>query len=184
MKLRTLCLAAAALCAPPAAAFAATAAMHPELGAKLTGRHEVPQGSPVGHGIVNLNLKAASGKVCWTFQIVGLGKPSAAHIHRAPTSKAGPVVVPLGGAYKAKGCHRLEKDDRSDRVPPQRLLRQRPHRQIPERRHPRPTRRGHGAHVAGRGSPCHRGLPSFTSSGHPRANRPGHLVPEQWPLES
>ncbi len=35
---------------------------------------------------------------------MGLGKPSAAHIHRAPASKAGPVVVPLGAAYKAKGC--------------------------------------------------------------------------------
>jgi CHRD domain-containing protein len=104
MKLRTLCLAAATVCALPVTAFAGAAAMHPELGAKLTGKHEVPKGSPVGHGIVNLNLKAASGKVCWTFTIVGLGKANAAHIHRAPASKAGPVVVPLGGAYKAKGC--------------------------------------------------------------------------------
>ncbi len=109
MKLRTLCLAAAALCALPVTAFAGAAAMHPELGAKLTGAHEVPKGSPVGHGIVNLNLKAASGKVCWTFTIVGLAKPSAAHIHRAPASKAGPVIVPLGGAYKAKGCTNAPK---------------------------------------------------------------------------
>ncbi len=64
----------------------------------------MPKGSPVGHGIVNLNLKAGSGKVCWTFKIVGLPKPSAAHIHRARPGKAGPVVVPLGGSYKAKGC--------------------------------------------------------------------------------
>jgi len=104
MKLRTFCLAAAAACALPAAAFAATTAMHPELGAKLNGRHEVPTGSPIGHGIVNLNLKAAGGKVCWTFKIVGLPKPRAAHIHRAPAGKAGPIVVALGGAYKAKGC--------------------------------------------------------------------------------
>jgi len=104
MKLRTLCLAAAAACALPAAAFAATAAMHPELGAKLAGTHEVPKGSPVGHGIVNLNLKATSGKVCWTFQIVGLRGAMSAHIHRAPTGKAGPIVVPLGGTYEAKGC--------------------------------------------------------------------------------
>jgi len=104
MKLRTLCLAAAAACALPAAAFAATAAMHPELGAKLAGKHEVPKGSPVGHGIVNLNLKAASAKVCWTFEIVGLRGAMSAHIHRAPAGKAGPIVVALGGHYKAKGC--------------------------------------------------------------------------------
>jgi len=104
MKLRTLCLAAAAACALPAAAFAATAAMHPELGAKLAGKHEVPKGSPVGHGIVNLNLKAASGKVCWTFEIVGLRGAMSAHIHRAPAGTAGPIVVALGGHYKAKGC--------------------------------------------------------------------------------
>ena len=104
MKLRTLCLAAAAVCALPAAAFAAAAAMHPELGAKLTGKHEVPKGLPVGHGIVNLNLKASSGKVCWTFQIVGLPGAASAHIHRAPAGKSGPIVVPLGGRYKAKGC--------------------------------------------------------------------------------
>lgn len=104
MKFRTICLAAAGACLVPAAAFAAAAAMHPELGAKLTGKREVPKGSPVGHGIVNVNLKAATGKVCWTFQIVGLRGMMSAHIHRAPAGKAGPVVVPLGGNYKAKGC--------------------------------------------------------------------------------
>jgi hypothetical protein len=104
MKLRTLCLAAAAACTLPAAAFASTGAMHPELGAKLSGKHEVPSGSPVGHGIVNLNLKAASGQVCWKFEIVGLPRPASAHIHRAPAGKAGPIVIALGGTYKAKGC--------------------------------------------------------------------------------
>ncbi len=104
MKLRTLCLAAAAACALPVAAFGAATAMHPELGAKLTGKQEVPKGSPVGHGIVNVNLKAASGKVCWTFELVGLRGAMSAHIHRAPLRKAGPIVVALGGRYKAKGC--------------------------------------------------------------------------------
>ena len=56
-----------------------------------------------GHGIVNLDLKSA-GKVCWTFDIVGVGKPTAAHIHRGAAGVAGPIVVPLGGAFKTKGC--------------------------------------------------------------------------------
>jgi CHRD domain len=104
MKLPTLCVAAAVTCAIPATALAGAAAMHPELGAKLSGKHEVPSGSPVGHGIVNLNLKAAAGKVCWKFEIVGLPKPLFAHIHRAPVGRSGPIVVALGGRYKAKGC--------------------------------------------------------------------------------
>ena len=90
--------------AVPAAALAGGAAMHPELGAKLTGKYEVPKGSPTGHGIVNLDLKAATGKVCWTFQLAGVGSPTAAHIHKGGARVAGPVVVPLGGAYKTKGC--------------------------------------------------------------------------------
>jgi hypothetical protein len=36
--------------------------------------------------------------------VTGIDKPTAAHIHKAPAGKAGPVVVPFGSAYKAKGC--------------------------------------------------------------------------------
>jgi len=87
-----------------ALASSASAAMHPELGAKLLGKNERPKGSPTGHGIVNLTLSARTGKVCWAFEIAGLGKPAVAHIHRAPAGKSGPILVPLGAAYKAKGC--------------------------------------------------------------------------------
>lgn len=82
----------------------ASAAMHPELGAKLLGRNEVPKGSPKGHGIVNLTLDASKGSVCWTFDITGIGKPAVAHIHKGLPGTAGGVVVPLGTSYKVKGC--------------------------------------------------------------------------------
>lgn len=102
MKRLVACLAAAALFAP--AAFALPGAMHPELGAKLLGKNEVPKGSATAHGIVNLNLKSGAGKVCWTFQLVGVPKPQVAHIHKGRAGVSGPVFIPLGGKYTTKGC--------------------------------------------------------------------------------
>jgi hypothetical protein len=97
-----MCLAAAALLAP--AALALPGAMHPELGATLAGKNEVPKGSPTAHGIVNLTLKPGPGQVCWTFQLVGVSKPLTAHIHKGRPGVSGPVFIPLGKTYKAKGC--------------------------------------------------------------------------------
>ena len=105
MRFRMLLFTLAVAAAVPAFAPAAPTSMHPEVAAKLTGGVEVPKGAPNGHGIVNLTLDGAKGRVCWTFEgVTGIGKALAAHIHKAPAGKAGPVVVPLGAAYKAKGC--------------------------------------------------------------------------------
>ena len=102
-------LLAVAAFAVPAAALAMSP-MHPELSAKLVGSAEVPPGAMASaHGIVNLTLTAKTGKVCWTFDITGVSGPTAAHIHKSPAGRAGPVVVPLGGAYKAKGCTTASK---------------------------------------------------------------------------
>jgi hypothetical protein len=110
MRVRILATAMLLAAVVPIAALAASRAMHPELGAKLIGTVEVPKGAPKGHGIVNLTLNANKRTVCWTFQgIVGIGKPTASHIHKAPVGKAGPVVVPFGAAYKAKGCTKAAK---------------------------------------------------------------------------
>ncbi|MEP6978893.1 MAG: CHRD domain-containing protein [Thermoleophilia bacterium] len=102
MRRLVVCLATAALFAP--AALALPSAMHPELGAKLLGKNEVPKGSKTAHGIVNLNLKSGAGKVCWTFTLVGVAKPLAAHIHKGRAGVSGPVFIPLGSKYTAKGC--------------------------------------------------------------------------------
>ena len=110
MRVRTLVVAVLVAAVVPVAALAGSAAMHPELSAKLTGKTEVPKGAPRGHGIVNLTLSSAKGTVCWHFEgIGGTDKPAAAHIHKAPVGKAGPVVVPFGAAYKAKGCAKAAK---------------------------------------------------------------------------
>ena len=103
-----LALAAVAVCVL-ALVPSALAAMHPELGAKLVGKGETPKGSPKGHGIVNLVLDAKKGSICWTFDVAGIGKPAAAHIHKGAPRKAGPIVVPLGKKYSAKGCTKAPK---------------------------------------------------------------------------
>ena len=102
MKRLLVCAAVAAVLAP--AALAVPRAMHPTLGATLLGKNEVPKGSPSAHGIVNLNLKAGAGQVCWTFELAGVSKPLAAHIHTGRAGASGPVFIALGKTYKAKGC--------------------------------------------------------------------------------
>ncbi len=74
-----------------------------ELKATLLGANETPKGSPTGKGTVELYMRGAT-KVCWEFTYSGIGTPAAAHIHKGARGKAGPVVVPLGAAFKKKGC--------------------------------------------------------------------------------
>jgi hypothetical protein len=73
-----------------------------ELKATLTGRAEVPKGDPNGTGSAEVKIEGR--RVCWEIKTRGIARPTAAHIHKAPPGKAGPVVVPFGGAFKAKGC--------------------------------------------------------------------------------
>lgn len=73
------------------AAAAAQAAMHPELGAKLSGMGE--------HGVVNLQSNATKGQLCWTFTV------STMHLTGASIRDSGGMVVAkLGSAFKAKSC--------------------------------------------------------------------------------
>ena len=103
MRKRTFVLAALAVAvAVPTVAFAA---MSPVVSAKLTGKTEIPAGDANGSGIVVLHLDAKKGKACWDFaKVKSIGTPQAAHIHKGKAGKVGPVVVPLGAAYKTKGC--------------------------------------------------------------------------------
>ncbi|MGZ4398340.1 MAG: CHRD domain-containing protein [Gaiellaceae bacterium] len=105
MKLRALLAVLAAGLAVSGTALASAVAMHPELSAKLVPAAEaMTKGPAKAHGIVNLTLTAAKGKVCWSFDIGGVQSPTAAHIHKGVVGKEGPVVVPLGARYSAKGC--------------------------------------------------------------------------------
>jgi hypothetical protein len=61
------------------------------------GVNEVPNGDHDGRGSATVIIPNAgdSGKLCFAILVLGIGKPTAAHIHKAPVGKAGPVVVPL-----------------------------------------------------------------------------------------
>jgi CHRD domain len=87
------------------------AAMSPVVSAKLSGKNEAPaKGDPDGAGLVILHLNAKKGTACWEFKAVRrIGTPQAAHIHKGRKGKAGPVYVPLGGAYRAKGCQKASR---------------------------------------------------------------------------
>ena len=94
-----------AVLATALAASARVAGMSPVVSAKLTGMSEVPKGSPGGSGLAVVHLDGTKCTVCWSFaKVAGIGTPTAAHIHKGARGKAGPVVVPFGGTYKAKGC--------------------------------------------------------------------------------
>ena len=70
---------------------------------KMTGGVEVPKGAPAGGGTAAISVSVTS--VCWTFiGLTGIDKPTAAHIHKAPAGKSGPVVVPFGAAFTPSGC--------------------------------------------------------------------------------
>jgi len=83
-------------------ALALGAAEKSSLRASMNGKVEVPKGDPDGTGTAE--IKVTGRKVCWELKTAKIAKPNAAHIHKGKPGKAGPVVVPLGAAYKAKGC--------------------------------------------------------------------------------
>jgi uncharacterized protein (DUF2147 family) len=101
MRLRVI-LFALALAVAVIPALALGAAEKDSLHATMSGKVEVPKGDPDGTGTAE--IKITGKKVCWELRTAKIGKPNAAHIHKGKAGVAGPVVVPLGATYKAKGC--------------------------------------------------------------------------------
>src|SRR5712691_3390769 len=70
---------------------------------KLTGSAEVPKGPAKGSALGE--IKITGGVLCWKYtSITGIDKPTASHVHKGASGKAGPVVLPLGSKFKASGC--------------------------------------------------------------------------------
>jgi hypothetical protein len=62
----------------------------------MTGAAERPApGDPDGTGTASFRINPGQGEVCYTLTVQNIEAATAAHIHRAPPSAAGPVVVPL-----------------------------------------------------------------------------------------
>jgi hypothetical protein len=91
-----LALASATLAVAAAGASAAT--MHPELGAHLAGMGE--------HGVVNLQLTASSGKICWTFDVPSSTAATSAAIR---VGANGATLLELGMHYTKSGCETESK---------------------------------------------------------------------------
>lgn len=102
MTFRSILVAASIALITVAGASAAVQKGGNSLHATLSGKVEVPKGDPDGRGTAEVKITGTN--VCWEFKVAKVGTLMAAHIHKGRAGVAGPVVVPLGAAYKAKGC--------------------------------------------------------------------------------
>ena len=68
---------------------------------ELTGEAEVTaagvpnQGDFDGTGTAELTINVGQGRICYSIEVSGIAPAAAAHIHEAPATTTGPVVVPL-----------------------------------------------------------------------------------------
>ena len=99
------------------AAFAASAALIAgaataadggrKLQANLTGAAEVPgPGDPDGTGTAQITVNPGQKRVCYKLRVSNIAPATAAHIHEAAPTAAGPVVVTLGAPTSgtSSGC--------------------------------------------------------------------------------
>lgn len=72
------------------------------------------QGDPDGIGTATITLNHGQGTICWEITVSNITLPaSAAHIHEAPVTAPGPVVVPLSAPDAsgfASGCTSADRD--------------------------------------------------------------------------
>ena len=86
--------AAAALLIPPGAASAQDGGR--PFRVAMSGAAERPgPGDPDGAGTATFRVNPGQGRICYTLTVSNIDPATAAHIHRAPPTAAGPVVVPL-----------------------------------------------------------------------------------------
>lgn len=100
------------------AAFAAAAQAHSEQGGQklsttLNGAAERPgPGDPDGSGSFKARLNPGTGQLCYTLTVSHIATATAAHIHEAPPTAAGPVVVSLSApaSGSSEACISIAKE--------------------------------------------------------------------------
>ena len=95
MRSRAIAALATAAVSAALAAAASAAMMHPQLGARLSGMGE--------HGVANLQITQASGKLCWTLDVPSSLGATLASIH---TGASGPTLLELGMHFSKSGCEK------------------------------------------------------------------------------
>jgi hypothetical protein len=73
----------------------------------MTGAAERPgPGDPDGTGTASFTFNSGQGEVCFSLEVSGIAPANAAHIHVAPATDPGPVVIPLTAptSGSSSGC--------------------------------------------------------------------------------
>jgi hypothetical protein len=96
--------------APAVAAPKKAAPTKKTINVKMSGKVEVPKGSPTGSGTAKITLDAKKGQVCYTLNWSKIKTPTAAHIHQGKKGTAGAIVIPLFmGSPKHTACVSAKK---------------------------------------------------------------------------
>lgn len=108
----TLAFAAAAGLAGAAYAQAEPEGGRP-LSAHMTGAAEKPNpGDPDGAGHASIRANVGQSQVCYELSVENIAAATMAHIHKAPSTAAGPPVITLatpGADGKAKDCAKADQ---------------------------------------------------------------------------
>jgi hypothetical protein len=99
----------------PALALAGCATIASTVGeswsAALVGAQEVPgPGDPDGTGTVRLTADSATDTICYTLDVRGISRPTAAHVHKGALGVAGPPVLPLAPPVTGRSKECLDVD--------------------------------------------------------------------------
>lgn len=80
---------------------------------EMTGADERPgPGDPDGSGTAVFTVNPGQSEVCYVLTVENIDPATAAHIHRAPATDPGPVVVPLAAPASgtSSGCATVDRD--------------------------------------------------------------------------
>lgn len=107
-RLIPLILAAAALLFPTAAAGEGGRPINVQMtgAAERPLPPEGPGGDPDGTGTASFRINPGQSEICYTLTVSNIEPATAAHIHRAPPTAAGPIVVHLAAPTSgtSSGC--------------------------------------------------------------------------------